>query len=156
MECLFLPAKLRDSGVVARKKGEKENGESGGLPCGLPDCTLRRILEYLPQSTRVLAAKYAGGLRKAWRGVGQGRGRTGGRRAQKIPVAGEPPRGESLYSNSLTLLRDYLISIIRLTFAFSSGVRFGRSMVSTPSFTLAAIFSLSTSSGKTSVCSNCV
>ena len=34
-----------------------------GLPCGTRRRTLREVLEYLPQSTRVFSAKYAGGLR---------------------------------------------------------------------------------------------
>lgn len=48
---------------------------------------------------------------------------------------------------------DYFTSIWREAFSSFFSI-FGRSMVSTPSLTLAAIFSLSTSSGSRRVCSN--
>ena len=35
------------------------------MPCGLPDCTLRRILEYLPQSTLADSARRGAASGKA-------------------------------------------------------------------------------------------
>ena len=54
--------------------------ENGKTACAVPDCTLRRVVKYLPQSTQVLSAKYGVGLRLALRGSGQGRGRPACRR----------------------------------------------------------------------------
>ena len=39
---------------------ERNRAEGRLTPCGKQNCTLRRVLEYLPQSTQVLSAKYAG------------------------------------------------------------------------------------------------
>ena len=49
--------------------------EEGDVPqaAASSDCTLRQILEYSAASTRVLSAKYAGALRRAWPGIGHGR-----------------------------------------------------------------------------------
>ena len=47
--------------------------EIGHAPCGVRICTLRQVFEYSPQSTRVLAAKYAGALRIPPRRLGHGR-----------------------------------------------------------------------------------
>ena len=49
---------------------------------------------------------------------------------------------------------DQWISMTLLTLAFSSGVRFGKSIVKTPSVTFALILSFSTSSGNTNDCWN--
>ena len=47
---------------------EPLQAEGGQLPCGVPDCTLRRVFEYSAASTQVRSARYAGGLRAARRG----------------------------------------------------------------------------------------
>ena len=69
MECLFLPAKLRDSRVGARKKGEKENGgclaDCRIVLCGEYSSTCRRVLEYLPQSTLADSARRVAASGKA-------------------------------------------------------------------------------------------
>ena len=65
--CVYLHAAGRETGRRCLAEGES--------PCGVRDCTLRRVLEYLPQSTRVLSARRAGGLRTTMRGFGGGRGR---------------------------------------------------------------------------------
>ena len=39
--------------------------KSGKAPCGVPDCTLRRVLEYLPQSTLAHSARHGGASGKA-------------------------------------------------------------------------------------------
>ena len=43
------------------------------VPCGVADCTFRKVFEYSAESTRVLAAEYAAGLRTALRYFAQGR-----------------------------------------------------------------------------------
>ena len=60
--CVYLHAAGRETGWRCLAEGES--------PCGVRDCTLRRVLEYLPQSTRVLSARHAGGLRTTMRGFG--------------------------------------------------------------------------------------
>ena len=50
------PPKKR-GGKSCRASGRKR--ETGGPPCAVLKTTLREVLEYCPQSTRVLAARYA-------------------------------------------------------------------------------------------------
>lgn len=65
---------------------------------------------------------------------------------KKVCLCGNP--------SFLNLRACYLTSITLAAFSLSSGVRFGNSIVNTPSFTFASILSLSTSSGRINVCWN--
>ena len=71
----------RGGGVVAGRR----SAEGCRTPCGSLNCTLREVLEYLPQSTRVLSAKYAGGVRTAPRPPGQATGLASAARARQAP-----------------------------------------------------------------------
>ena len=43
------------------------------MPCGLPNRTFRKVLEYSAESTRVLCAEYGNDVRTTLWGIGQGR-----------------------------------------------------------------------------------
>ena len=60
-------------GRISVRYGGRRLAVGGRMACGGSDCTLRRVREYLPQSTQELSAKYAGGFRPTAPGMGQGR-----------------------------------------------------------------------------------
>ena len=71
------PARMADKDSLPRRRDGLASGPGGAAkgetPCGVPDCTLRKVFEYLPQSTQVLSAKYAGGPRTAPQAIGHER-----------------------------------------------------------------------------------
>ena len=89
--------------------------------CGVADCTFRKVFEYSAESTRVLAAEYAAGLRTALRYFAQdtntNKHRSGGFpdvAGTELPRTGTTPvRGSFFMASSVTADGGYSSAFIR-------------------------------------------